>query len=89
MKGYVLTESNTGFVQKYTLNEGKDWENTDIGQGVGHRIVLDMMDGLLDCGYNVFMDNWYSSPILIKELCDRKTNAYGTLRSNRKMCPRT
>ena len=57
----------------YGLAEGKDMENTDMGQGVSHCIVLDMMDGLLDCGYNVVMDNWYSSPILMKELFDRKT----------------
>ena len=57
----------------YVLAEGKDRENTDMGQGVSHRIVLDMMDGRLDYGYHVVMDNWYSSPILMKELFDRKT----------------
>lgn len=57
----------------YVLAEGKDRENTDMGQGVAHLIVLDMMDGRSDCGYHVVMDNWYSSPILMKELSDRKT----------------
>lgn len=88
MKGYVLAESETGYVCRYTLYQGQDRENADISQGVAHRIVLDMMDGFLDCGHELIMDNWYSSPTLMKELYERGTFAYGTLRSNRKQVPK-
>lgn len=88
MKGYVLAESDSGYVFRYSLYEGKDRENADIGQGVAHKIVMDLMDGLLDSGYELIMDNWYSSPVLMKDLYERKTYAYGTLRSNRKHVPK-
>lgn len=91
MKGYVLAESDSGYIYKYSLYQGKDRENAanvDVSQGVAHRIVLDLMDGLLDSGYELIMDNWYNSPALMKELYERKTYAYGTLRSNRKHVPK-
>lgn len=88
MKGYVLAESDSGYIHKYSLYEGKDRENSDPSQGVAHKIVLDLMDGLLDSGYELVMDNWYSSPTLMKELYEKGTYAYGTLRSNRKQVPR-
>ena len=46
------------------------------------------MDGFLNQGHELIMDNWYSSPVLMKELHERKTYAYGTLRSNRKHVPK-
>ncbi|XP_067930888.1 piggyBac transposable element-derived protein 4-like [Watersipora subatra] len=88
MKGYVLAESDTGYVCRYSLYQGRDRENADISQGVAHRIVLDMMDGFLNNGHELFMDNWYTSPQLLKELYERGTYAYGTLRSNRKHVPK-
>lgn len=88
MKGYVMAESDTGYVARYTLYQGRDRENADIGQGVAHKITMDMMDGLLNLGHELIMDNWYSSPILMKELYENGTYAYGTLRSNRKHVPK-
>ncbi|XP_067934961.1 piggyBac transposable element-derived protein 4-like [Watersipora subatra] len=88
MKGYVLAESDTGYVCQYSLYQGRDRENADISQGVAHRIVLDMMDGFLNNGHELVMDNWYTSPQLLKELYERGTYAYGTLRSNRKHVPK-
>lgn len=88
MKGYVVAESDTGYVCKYSLYQGKDRENADISQGVAHSIVLDMMDGLLNTGHELIMDNWYTSPRLMKELYEKGTYAYGTLRTNRKYVPK-
>ncbi|XP_069995950.1 piggyBac transposable element-derived protein 4-like [Penaeus vannamei] len=40
--------------------------------------------GFLDKGYQLFVDNWYTSPTLFHLLQSRKTNAVGTARLNRK-----
>ena len=46
-----------------------------------------MMDSLLDKGYNVYLDNWYSSPDLYIRLLNRSTNSCGTVRLNRRNMP--
>jgi len=42
---------------------------------------------LLDKGYTIFMDNWYSSCRPYDYLHHRKTTACGTIRSNRVPLP--
>ena len=42
----------------------------------------------LDKGYNVFMDNYYTSVALFEEIEERKTPACGTVRSNRPGLPK-
>ncbi|XP_067947277.1 piggyBac transposable element-derived protein 4-like [Watersipora subatra] len=61
---------------------------SNISQGVAHTVVLDMMQGMLNLGYHLIMDNSYSSPALMKELYEKGTYAYGTLRSTRKNVPK-
>ena len=73
-------------VCRYSLYQGKDRKRRQ--SGVAHCIVPDMMDGFLDQGHELIMDNWYSSPVLMKDLHERKTYAYGTLRSRRKHVPK-
>ena len=43
--------------------------------------------GMLDKGYQVYFDNYYSSMELVEELCARYTFACGTVCSNRPGLP--
>ncbi len=52
-----------------------------------HRTVMRMMDPLLDQGYTVYTDQFYTSGPLFKELYDRRTMACGTVQKNRKGVP--
>jgi len=47
-------------------------------------IVLTLGKQLLDQGY---MDNWYSSPALFRQLRQRDTDAVGTVRLSRRRMP--
>ena len=53
--------------------------------GLAHRVVLDLLDDdrLKNKGYHVYMDNFYTSPALFRDLRDRGFEACGTIRSNR------
>lgn len=53
-----------------------------------HLLVMRLMDGLLDQGYTLYVDNWYTSGPLFKELFSRRTMAVGTVRVNRRGYPR-
>ena len=48
-------------------------------------LLLDLLlHLLLDQGYYIHMDNFFSSPELFDKLCNRNTDAVGTLRANRR-----
>jgi hypothetical protein len=45
-------------------------------------MVLELAHDLLDKGYCLYSDNWYTSPKLEDNLCTRKTDVVGTIRAN-------
>ena len=49
--------------------------------------MLEVAQDLLDKGYCLYLDNWYTSPKLVDTLCIRKKDAVGTMRTNRKEFP--
>ena len=52
------------------------------------KVVMDLNQELFGKGYNVFIDNWYSSPDLFLKLLDNQINVCGTVRLNRKLMPK-
>ena len=50
-------------------------------------VVFRLLDGLLNKGYNVTMDNFFTSPSLASELLHKQTTMVGTVRQNRKGLP--
>ena len=52
--------------------------------GLAHRVVLDLNhDQLRNKGYHVYMDNFYTSPALFKDMHERGFESCGTIRSSR------
>lgn len=56
-------------------------------KGVAYHVVMKLMEGLEVKGYNLFMDNCYSSPELFIDLENKKILACGTVRAGRKGLP--
>ena len=59
---------------------GEGWLQTE-------RIPLTLIDPYLDRGHTRTIDNFYTTPRLVKYLLERKTKTVGTIRHNRKMFP--
>jgi len=78
-----------GYVWNFIAYTGKDTIYGQIHPGVktSSMIVLDVAHDLLDRGYCLYLDNWYTSPNLVDTLCSRKTDVVGTMRTNRKEFP--
>ena len=53
------------------------------------KIVLTLIDELLDKGYCLYTDNFYTSPNLADYLAQRQINTIGTLRLNRIGVPKS
>ena len=56
-------------------------------ESASSKVVLDINADLLDKGYNIFIDNWYSSPDLYLKLHAKKKMLLDTVRNNRKNMP--
>ena len=86
IKAFTLSESTSGYVLGNKVYTGK--EANVVQKDLGKRAVMSLMEPLLDKGYYVFMDNYYTSVGLFEELEGRKTLACGTVRSNRLGLPK-
>lgn len=84
VKLYVLTEPD-GTILKFAVYTG---QLDDFG-GTGHaaNVVLHLMEGFLDSGHSLYMDNFYNSYDLALKLLIRNTYCTGTLRIDRKNLP--
>lgn len=88
LKLYELCESGSGYVWNALLHTGPSMALKDAADGLkSSRIVTTLVHDLLGKGYCVFVDNWYTSPALFRELHNQLTDAVGTARLNRKHMP--
>ncbi|XP_039602150.1 piggyBac transposable element-derived protein 4-like [Polypterus senegalus] len=91
IKMFCLAE-NSGYIYRFRVYTGKEDPMSSISAvlpdeckdfGLSEKIVVYLALPLLDNGYTIWMDNWYSSCRLFHYLHHRKTTACGTIRSNR------
>lgn len=72
---YILGEAKTGYVLDFKVYTGEPNTTRDI--------VFTLMEKHLHKGYHLYMDNYYNSVAITKELFDNGTHSCGTLRLNR------
>ncbi|XP_043263450.1 piggyBac transposable element-derived protein 4-like, partial [Colletes gigas] len=86
VKFYKLCDSESRYIHNFNIYILKD--KTDTGSA-SRNVVINLLkeSQLLHKGYCLFIDNWYSSPTLYRELYNMKTNICGTARINRKGMP--
>lgn len=95
IESYILAESDTGYVWDLFVYTGKQTKYDFEIEGLSDekvktlkkptKIVLKLMQSLVNQGYILGVDNFYTSPELFEILLDNKTDAIGTVRSNRKL----
>jgi len=84
IKLFVLCDCHTGYILDFVIYMGSATEIHHRKElGIPGSIVMTLMQPYLQKGHNLFMDNWYSSPILFEELHANSTGACGTVRQNR------
>lgn len=87
IKLWVLCESLTGYIREVVIYTGKqNTRNSKLGQA--YDVVMTLMQTILNKGYTVVVDNFFTSVRLAKDLLKKGTNLVGTLRKNRKEIPK-
>ena len=75
VKFYFLCEAVSGYVCNFSVYRG-------VSQSL-HDVVFGLLGGLMGKGYHVYMDNFYNSVTLAKELYAERVHCTGTLRLQR------
>ena len=85
VKNFTLSESSSGYVWDLDVYTGKTGH--DPKKALAYHVVRKLVQGLEGKGFNLFVDNWYSSPQLFQDLAEVGILACGTVRANRKGLP--
>ena len=88
IKVFVLADSTNGYVLRFQIYAGKNSELSTHEKGLSTRVVLQLLQGLENVHYRVYMDNCYTSPRLFLTLYDKGVGACATARTNRKYYPK-
>jgi len=88
IKLFELVDCETGFILRFIVYTGADTDYQKFGLGVTGDIVAHFLQPYFYKGHVVYVDNWYTSPILAEFLHDRDTGMCGTVKANRKGMPK-
>ena len=83
-KVFVLCDAETNYIYNIDVYTGK---KEVITKDLGGRTVLYLVSGLENKGHILYMDSFYSSVDLFRELEKRHFGCTGTIRKNRKKLP--
>ena len=86
-KMWCRCDAKTGYLFEFDLYSGKKTESSEHGLGEG--VVLKLTEKLKGLGCQVFIDNFFNSPVLQTKLLENETFSAGTVRSNRKFLPKS
>ena len=84
-KVWCRCDPKTGYTCSFQVHTGK--VDGSIQTDLGCRVVFAISELILDRGYHLYFDNFFSSPLLAQKLLDRKTYSISTARTNRKHFP--
>ena len=62
-------------------------KNTECTNGLAYGVVMYLLENLQEEGRVLYVDNFYTSPLLFEDLFERGTYASGTVRVNHKHFP--
>ena len=81
-----MCDSHNGYTCNFSVDRGKHGE-VRSENGLGYDVVMSLMRSYFLQGYSLYVDNFYSSPKLLSDLCEQKVHSTGTLDHTRKGVP--
>jgi len=88
IKIWVLADAVTSYCYNFDVYVGKNAEVVNENLGLASKVVIALTKTIEMKGYEIYTDNFYTSPHLADYLYQRRTYLCGTLRTNRKDYPK-
>jgi hypothetical protein len=85
---WVLADAVTVYCYNFDVYFGKNAEVVKNNLGLSSKVVIELTKPLEMKGYQVYTDNFYTSPQLADYLYGRNTYLRGTVRTNSKGYPK-
>ena len=88
-RGYKIwcrCDSRNGYTCCFQVYTGKVGNTSE--KNLGARVVTDLSKDVLNKGFHLYFDNFFSSPSLLADLYTKNTYCVGTVRVNRKHFPK-
>ena len=78
IKIWVLADSDNGYTIDFNVYVGKSAAEETSEHGLGYDVVMKLMDPYLGQKYHLYLDNYYTSPQLVRDLFLHGTPSVGT-----------
>ena len=83
MKAFVLADSKMGYLNQVCIYYGKETQLIDSPLPHTVKVVLTLVEPFHNQGYDLYLDHFYSSPILAMQLSKVGITVTGTVQANR------
>ena len=87
IKLWVLADSSNGYTVDFNIYIGRAAGQEVSANGLGYDVVMRLMAPYHNLGYHLFVDNFYSTLILFKDLFAKGILATGTILDRRRSFP--
>lgn len=87
IKLWVLADSANGYTWDFDVYAGKNANQQVSANGLGYDVVMRLVQPLVNQGYHLYFDNFYTSVKLVKDLFQLKIPSTGTAAENRREFP--
>ena len=88
IKLWVLADSANGYTYDFDVYTGRSPDDQPPSEhGLGYDVVMKLVEPLVNQGYHLYFDNFYSSPKLVKDLFGLGIPSCGTAAENRRGFP--
>ncbi|KXJ06058.1 PiggyBac transposable element-derived protein 4 [Exaiptasia diaphana] len=87
IKLWVLADSANGYTYDFDVYIGKNVNGPASENGLGYDVVRKLVTPLVNQGYHIYFDNFYTSPKLITDLFHLGLPSCGTAAENRREFP--
>ena len=87
IKLWVLADSSNGYTVDFNVYIGKAAGQNTSANGLGYDVVMKLIRPYMNQGYHLFVDNFYSSLTLFKDLFAQGVLATGTIVETRRDFP--
>ena len=84
----MLSDSKTGYLQRVCVYYGKETQFIDNNHRHTVRVVQMLVEPFHNKEYDLYVDRFYTSPLLTSELYNVGITVTGTVQSNRRGMPK-